>query len=133
MPDTLAIGSAIPLTPDQIAAAQPAESLAVGAQVKLSPDQISAAQPVRLDPLRDFTAEQLASLEKQDPENFNIIQHYAPRTELQQVPGMNQKIADAYHITRQTPLLDTLAPGNGALSRTGGALRQGARVSRSGV
>jgi len=126
MPDTLAIGSAIPLTPDQIAAAQPAESLAVGAQVKLSPDQISAAQPVRLDPLRDFTAEQLASLEKQDPENFNIIQHYAPRTELQQVPGMNQKIADAYHITRQTPLLDTLAPGNGALSRTGGALRQGA-------
>jgi hypothetical protein len=126
------LGNSVQLTPDQIASAQPAATTPatpapqVGGQIKLTPDQIAAAKPVQTDPLHDFTAEQLAALEKQDPEHFNLIQNYLPRTELQQVPGMNQKIADAYHITRQTPLLDTFAPGNGALERTGGALRQGA-------
>jgi hypothetical protein len=121
----LPVGSSVQLTPDQIAQIQPPQ-IAVGQSIRLDPDQAKALrqQTGQLDPLQDFSAEQLVELQKQNPE-FNLINQYSARTDLQQQPGMNQKIADAHNLLRRSPISPEqfgITPGAGVIANTGGVL-----------
>lgn len=102
----LPLGGQVTLSPDQIASAtessvasETSPSLQIGESTKLSSDQIP--QTGQLDPLRDFSADQLVELQKQTPE-FQLIPSYAWRRDLQEIPGMNNKIAEAYMTARQS-------------------------------
>src|SRR4051812_44200078 len=115
----LPVGSSVQLTPDQIAQIQPPQ-IAVGQSIRLDPDQAKALrqQTGQLDPLQDFSAEQLVELQKQNLE-FNLINQYSARTDLQQQPGMNQKIADAHNLLRRSPISPEqfgITPGAGVIA-----------------
>lgn len=123
---TLTPGTEIKLTPEQIASFQPAadpvfpnpsmgndngipatpqpasNNLPPGTKVKLDPAQAAAFRKStgQLDPLLDFTSDQLASLQQQTPE-FNPVQEFSNRPEAQ-TPDIKQKVADAFHIARTT-------------------------------
>lgn len=102
--DELPIGGQITLSPDQVAlateppVANETPSLKIGESIEVTPEQ--ANQAGQFDPFRDFSAEQLVELQRQNPE-FSLVSGYAPRRDLQEVPGMNQKIADAHNLLRR--------------------------------
>jgi hypothetical protein len=120
MPDALQIGESVKLTPEQVAQAQPdpafetakpvqpvqptqpADPFPVGSRISLTPEQASEArkQTGQFDPLVDFTSDQLAELQTQNPD-FNLVQAVAARPDVQQKIGMPQKFADAFNTLRQ--------------------------------
>jgi hypothetical protein len=121
----------IQLTPDEIASAQPLpEPQSAAGPVQLSPSEAANArqQSGQIDPLQDFSPEQLVDLQRQDP-NFNLVNEYSQRTDLQEQPGMNQKIADAYHLARQTGNVFEKYIGNTPLETAG---KVGAAVIKTG-
>jgi len=116
---------AIQLTPAEVAAAQPVEPPA--GTVQLTPEEVASAQPAALDVFKELSPEQLVELQKQSPEDFNIVNQFISRPDLHSDASIKQKVADAFDLASQTPLLDTLAPGNTVGERAVSALKTGGK------
>lgn len=119
MPDTLPPGTQIQLSPEQAAAFQPA-ALPPGSQVKLSPEQSAelSKQTGQYDPLKDFSAEQLVSLQRQNP-SFNLVDEFVKRPELHDSPDIVNKLAEAHNQLRESGSFLDQYKGDNALETAG--------------
>lgn len=108
-------GAPIQLTPEQIASAQPVA-------IQLTPEQIASAQPADqgVNPLHSFTPEQLVALQKQAPENFDVVQSFLSDPTAQKDPALRQKAEDTFHLLRQEPWYKDLPSAGQVLSNVGG-------------
>jgi len=96
----------ITLTPDEIASATPITQ-PTAQPVQLTPEEIASAQPVNqanpVNPIRDFTPDQLVALQRQAPESFDIIQQFLSDPTAQKDPAVRRNAEQAYHQLRQEP------------------------------
>lgn len=93
----------IALSPEQKAQYDSQPAAPSGQPVELSPDQQAAYnQPTALDPLKDFSSDQLYELAKQDPE-FRVLEQFSGRPELQKDPAMVSKIAQTLYRQKLDP------------------------------
>lgn len=139
MPDTLPPGTQIQLSPEQIGQFQPdsvpasaqstplgsnpgaqAATLPPGTQVKLSPEQSAelSKQTGQYDPLKDFSAEQLVSLQRQNP-SFNLVDEFVKRPELHTDSNLVNKLAEAHNQLRSSGTFLDQYKGDTALETAG--------------
>lgn len=99
------------LTPEQ-----QAEYIASGG-FRLTPEQLAAAQPAGIDALRDFTPEQLVSAQVQDPDNFDMVAALRARPNFQRDPKTVNNVANAFNLLKQRGILQDL-PGPSRIAHT---------------
>jgi len=71
-----------------------------------------------IDPLKDFTPEQLVSLSTQDPDNFSIANEFANRPDIQKDPALVSKVANAYSQLKDRGFKLADLPGPGKIAGT---------------
>jgi broad specificity phosphatase PhoE len=104
-------------TPSALDSAKPGDT------VKLTPEELQQAQPSGVDVFKELDAQGLADLQRQNPDQFKILDAARRRPDVMANPELLQKAADADRLYRdQTGVLEGVTAG-GALENAVGFVK----------
>lgn len=93
--------------PVQLSPEEQAQYNAATQPVQLSPEEQAqydaAAKPKPINPFVDLSAPELADLNRQAPDQFNLIGEYGALPAQAKTPELTQKAAEAYDLIKQQP------------------------------